>query len=76
MQIDKSNQMKLGNAAITETVLQGTVDLVSKAGALLVPRLTTSEKGAIPSVRDGMVVYDTDQGKVQGPKAGAWVNLA
>ena len=74
--VSKSNQVVIGNTSIQETVLRGTVDMDTKAGALLVPRLTTTEKGAIPSVRDGMVVYDTTLGKFQGRQAGAWVDLA
>jgi hypothetical protein len=50
------------------------LDLTSTTGALLVPRMTTTEKNALTAV-NGMILYDSTLNKFQGYEAGAWVNL-
>ncbi len=50
------------------------LELVSTTGALLVSRMTTTQKNALTAV-NGMIVYDTDLAKLQGYQAGSWQNL-
>lgn len=51
------------------------LDLTSTTGALLVPRMTTTQKNALTAV-NGMVVYDTTLAKFQGYEAGVWNNFS
>jgi hypothetical protein len=37
--------------------------------------LTTTDRNAIPSIADGMIVYNSSTNKFQGRAAGAWVDL-
>ncbi len=41
---------------------------------LLLPRLSTTQRDALSAV-NGMIIYNTEDGKFQGYQAGAWVNL-
>jgi hypothetical protein len=50
------------------------LDLTSTAGALLLPRMTTTQKAALTAV-NGMVVYDSTLNKFQGYENGAWTSL-
>lgn len=50
------------------------LELVSTTKAMLVSRMTTTEKNALTAV-NGMIVYDTTLNKFQGYEAGAWANL-
>jgi len=43
-------------------------------GALVLPRLTTAQEGALVAT-NGMVIYNTDMGKFRGYEAGVWTNL-
>jgi hypothetical protein len=50
------------------------LDLDSTVGALLVPRMTTTQRDALtPS--NGMIIYNTTLGLFQGRASGAWVAL-
>lgn len=55
-------------------VTSALLDLTSTTGALLIPRMTTTEKNALTAT-NGMMLYDTTLDKFQGYEAGAWVNL-
>jgi hypothetical protein len=48
------------------------LEINSTTGALLVPRMTTVQRGALTAV-DGMIVYDTDVGAFYFREGGAWV---
>lgn len=50
------------------------LDLSTTTGALLVPRMTTTQKNALTAA-NGMIVYDTTLGKFQGYEAGAWTSF-
>lgn len=83
-----SNFLNIGNA-IYATGLGGTVrvgitnsspnafaalDITSTLGALLIPRMTTTQKNAMTAV-NGMLVYDITLNKFQGYENGAWASL-
>lgn len=50
------------------------LDLTSTKGALLVPRMTTTQKNALTAV-NGMIVYDSTLNKFQGYENGAWASF-
>lgn len=50
------------------------LDLTSTTGALLVPRMTTTQKNALSAV-NGMIVYNTTTNKFEGYQGGGWINL-
>jgi hypothetical protein len=50
------------------------LDLVSTTGALLPPRMTTTQRDALTAT-DGMILYNTTTGALNYRKAGAWVAI-
>lgn len=50
------------------------LDIVSTTGALILPRMTTTERNGITAV-NGMLVYNTTTSKVQAYAGGSWVDL-
>ncbi len=50
------------------------LDLTSTTGALLLPRMTTTQKNLLTPV-NGMLVYDSTLNKFQGYENGSWVSL-
>jgi hypothetical protein len=64
-----------GNACIggTSPPVSALLELESITGALLLTRMTTTQKNALTAV-NGMVLYDSTLGKVQKREGGAWVD--
>ncbi len=50
------------------------LDLTSTTGALLLTRLTTTQRDALTPV-DGMLIYNSTTNSFQGYQAGSWQNL-
>jgi hypothetical protein len=50
------------------------VEISSTTGALLLPRMTTTQRDALTAA-NGMVIYNTTTATIQGYQAGAWGNL-
>jgi hypothetical protein len=50
-------------------------DFTSTTGGVLLPRMTTTQRDAISSPADGLVIYNTSLNKFQGRAAGAWVDF-
>ena len=69
--ITKVGQVGIGTAAPAASAL---LELASTTGALLLPRMTTTQRDALTAV-NGMLIYNTTAAKFQGYEAGAWVNL-
>lgn len=62
--------LKVGNSSpINASAL---LEVQGTTGALLVPRMSTSQKNAIPSPADGDIVYDTTLGEFSGYQGGSW----
>lgn len=53
---------------------KGGLELRTTTGALLLPRLTTTQRDALTPT-NGMLIYNSTTGKFQGYESGAWVNL-
>ena len=49
--------------------------ITSTTGGLLFPRMTTTERNAIATPADGLVIYNTTDNKLQVRAGGAWVDL-
>ncbi len=64
-----------GRAGIGATpATSALLELSSTTGALLITRMTETQRDALTAV-DGMLLYNSTAGKLQGREAGAWVNL-
>ena len=55
------------------TVL-GSTTITTTTGALVVPRLTTTQRNALTAAV-GMIIYNTSDSKFQGYAGSTWVNL-
>jgi len=65
-----------GNVGIgaTAPATSAKLEIASTTGALLIPRMTTTQKNNLTAV-NGMLVYDSTLNKFQGYENGAWTNL-
>jgi len=52
-----------------------TLDITSTTGGVLFPRMTTTQRDAISSPADGLVLFNTTDTKLQVRAGAAWVNL-
>jgi len=71
MRITEAGNVGIGTASPAASAL---VDMTSTTGALLVPRMTTTQRDALTAV-NGMIVYNSTTGAFNGRAAGAWVAL-
>ncbi len=55
-------------------VTSAALDVSTTTGALVVPRMTTTQKNALTAT-NGMIVYDTTLNKFSGYENGAWVSF-
>lgn len=67
------NSGKVG-IGTTAPATSAVLELASTTGALLVPRMTTTQKNALTAV-NGMLVYDSTLNKFHGYENGAWTAL-
>ena len=52
------------------------LELKSTTGALLVPRMTTTQRDAFgANVANGMIIYNTTTTTIQGYQGAGWTNL-
>jgi hypothetical protein len=51
------------------------LEVQSTTSGLLLPRMTTTQRDAIASPADGLLIYNTSTSKFQGRAGGAWVDL-
>lgn len=65
--------LKVGNSSPIDP--SAALEVQSTVGAFLAPRMTTTQKNAIPSAKNGDVVYDTSLNQFQGFTSGSWQGL-
>lgn len=51
------------------------IDIDSTTRALVLSRMTTVQRNAIAAPVNGMIIYNTTTGAIEGREGGAWVNL-
>ena len=61
-----------GNLGINTTTPQGALDINSTTGALIVPRMTTTQRNALTAV-NGMIIYNTTTNQFNFYENGTWV---
>lgn len=69
--VDSSGRVALGATPAADAHLE----IVSTTGGLLLPRMTSTQRDAISSPRDGLLIYNSTTSKVQARAGGAWVDL-
>lgn len=63
------------NTANAAPAASAVLDIVSTTRGLLPPRMTTTQRDAISSPANGLVLYNSTTDKLQVRAAGAWVDL-
>jgi hypothetical protein len=71
--LELANDGRIGIGTSSPAV-SALLDLSSTTGALLLPRMTTTQRNALTAV-NGMVIYNSSTDKFQGRAGGAWVDL-
>lgn len=71
MRIDRSGRVGIGATAPATSAI---LEIASTTGAVLLPRMTTTQRDALTAV-NGMILYNSTTDKLQGRAAGAWVDL-
>ena len=61
-----------GKVGIGTTTPQGKLDIVSTSGALIVPRMTTTQRNVLANV-NGSIIYNTSTNQFNFYESGAWV---
>lgn len=62
----------IGTATVDNSAV---VDITSTTAGVLFPRMTTTQRDAIPTAADGLVIFNTTDTKLQVRAGGAWVDL-
>jgi hypothetical protein len=72
MRITSAGNVGIGTPSPATSAI---LDLSSTTGALLLPRMTTTQRDALTAV-NGMILYNTTTNAIQGREGGAWVDLS
>jgi hypothetical protein len=72
MRITSAGQVGIGTSSPNASAL---LDVTSTTGGVLFPRMTTTQRDAIGSPANGLVIYNTTTDKLQVRAAGSWVDL-
>jgi len=72
MRIGGDGKVAIGTATPDASAI---LDVTSTTGGVLFPRMTTTQRDAIGSPANGLVLYNTTTNKLQVRAAGAWVDL-
>jgi hypothetical protein len=60
---------------VTSPDASAKLEISSTTQGVLFPRMTTTQRDAILSAANGLVIYNSSTGKLQVRAAGAWVDL-
>jgi len=72
MRITKSGNVGIGTATPN---VSAKLEINSTTQGVLFPRMTTTQRNAITTPADGLVIYNTTDNKLQVRAAGVWVDL-
>lgn len=68
-----SGTIQIGDAPFSPNAF-AVMDIISSDKALIIPRLSEAARDALTAA-DGMIIFNTDAGKLQGASGGNWFNL-
>lgn len=74
MRLHSTGSLVIGSTVSTDEA-SAILALNSTSKGLLFPRMTTTQRNAIATPADGLVIYNTTDNKLQVRAAGAWVDL-
>jgi len=74
MRLNGAGQLLLGTTSATGGASVA-MEISSTSGGFLLPRMTTAQRDAL-TVANGMMIYNTTTGKIQGYQSGAWADMA
>lgn len=69
---DGSATLAVGTSSISSSAK---LEVQSTTSGVLLPRMTTTQRDAIASPADGLLIYNTSTSKLQGRAGGAWIDL-
>jgi hypothetical protein len=72
MRITSAGRVGIGTSAPDASAL---LDVTSTTGGILFPRMTSTQRDAIGSPANGLVLYNTTTNKLQVRAGGSWVDL-
>jgi hypothetical protein len=72
MRIDSAGKLGIGTSSPDASAL---LDVTSTTGGILFPRMTSTQRDAIGSPANGLVLYNTTTNKLQVRAGGSWVDL-
>ena len=61
-----------GDVGIGTSTPQGVLDIISTSGALIVPRMTSTQRGTLPTI-NGSIIYNTTDNRFNFYENGVWV---
>ena len=70
--VDASGRVGIGTNTPSTTAI---LDITSTTGGVLFPRMTTTQRDAISTPVDGLVIYNSTTNKLQVRAASTWVDL-
>lgn len=71
-EIGSHGRMVIGGTA---PAASAALEVRSTTGGLLLPRLTTTQRDALSTPVNGLLIYNTTTGKIQARAGGSWVDL-
>lgn len=74
MRLNQNGQLVVGDSTISADS-NSALTISSTSRGLMLPRLTTTQRDAMSSPADGILIYNSTTSKAQIRAAGAWVDL-